>query len=154
MLRIRSVRLLPAVACGALAVAACETVSEEVAEDVGSNFRASLVGGNEVPPADPDGTGLARIAINDATNQVCTDLEVRNIDNVTAAHIHRGRAGVNGPPVITLDAPDDNDSDDCDTVADSLVDEIRNDPSGFYVNVHTATYPDGAIRGQIVRAMD
>ena len=154
MSRISSAHLLPAAACVALALTACETVSEEVAEDVGSNFRATMVGGNEVPPGDPDGTGLARIAINDATNQVCTDLEVRNIDNVTAAHIHRGRAGVNGPPVITLDAPDDNDSDDCDTVADALVDEIRSDPSAFYVNVHTAAYPNGAIRGQIVRNMD
>ena len=92
---------------------------------------------------------VARIEISDATNTVCTDLEVRQIGAVTAAHIHRGGAGVNGPPVITLDAPDDNDSDDCDTVADALVDEIRANPGGFYVNVHTADYPDGAIRGQI-----
>ena len=97
---------------------------------------------------------MARIAINDATNQVCTDLEVRNISAVTAAHIHEGRAGVNGPPVITLDAPDDDDSDDCDTVSDVLVDRLRRNPSAFYVNVHTADYPNGAIRGQIVENMD
>jgi hypothetical protein len=64
-------------------------------------------------------------------------------------HIHRGRAGVNGPPVVTLDAPDDNDSHHCDDVADALLDEIRRSPADFYVNVHTAEYPDGAIRGQI-----
>ena len=97
---------------------------------------------------------MARIAINDATNQVCTDLEVRNISAVTAAHIHEGRAGVNGPPVITLDAPDDDDSDDCDTASDVLVDRLRRNPSALYVNVHTVDYPNGAIRGQIVENMD
>ena len=138
----------------ALALTACETVEEEVNEDIGNRFIAQLSGASEVPPADPDGTGLARIAINDATNRVCTDLEVRMIGTVTAAHIHRGAAGTNGPPVITLDPPDDNDSDDCDTADDALVDAIRANPSAFYVNVHTADYPDGAIRGQISEVLD
>jgi hypothetical protein len=153
MLRLKSL-YLPAAAFGTLALGACETVSEEVNETVGNNFHASLLGSNEVPPADPDGAGTARIAINDATNQVCTDLEVRNLGLVTAAHIHEGRAGVNGPPVVTLDAPDDDDSDDCDTVDDALVDRLRHDPSAFYVNVHTSEFPNGAIRGQIVENMD
>jgi len=136
-------------ACGALAIAGCETVDEAVNDAIGDQYRAELNGANEPGGGDPDGSGLARIEISDATNTVCTDLEVRQIGAVTAAHIHRGGAGVNGPPVITLDAPDDNDSDDCDTVADALVDEIRANPGGFYVNVHTADFPDGAIRGQI-----
>ena len=76
------------------------------------------------------------------------------IGTVTAAHIHRGAAGTNGPPVVTLDAPDDNDSDDCDTADDALVDAIRANPSAFYVNVHTTDYPNGAIRGQITEVMD
>lgn len=154
MLRRKPVYLLAAAACGALALAACETVTEDITETVGNNFHASLSGAAEVPPGDADGAGMARIAINDATNQVCTDLEVRNLGLVTAAHIHEGRAGVNGPPVITLDAPDDDDSDDCDTVSDALVDRLRTDPSAFYVNIHTSDFPNGAIRGQIVENMD
>lgn len=138
-------------AAGILALAGCETVKEEVDEVVGNNFRAEMNGTTEVPgPGDPDGFGKAEIAINDATNSICTDLEVRDIGAVTAAHIHRGGPGVAGPPVVDLDPPDDNDSDDCDTVDDSLVDEIRNNPGGFYVNVHTAEFPEGAVRGQLV----
>ena len=137
-----------------LAFSGCETVEEDVTETVGNRFVAQLSGAQEVPPADPDGTGMARISVNDATNRVCTDLEVRMIDNVTAAHIHRGAAGTNGPPVITLDPPDDNDSDDCDDADDALVDEIRANPSAFYVNVHTAAYPNGAIRGQVAEVLD
>ena len=138
-------------AAGVFALAGCETVKEEVDEVVGNNFRAELNGASEVPgPGDPNGFGKAEIAINDATNSVCTDLEVRDLGAVTGAHIHRGGPGASGPPVITLDTPDDNDSDDCDTVDDSLVDEIRSNPGGFYVNVHTADYPTGAIRGQLI----
>ena len=137
------------IAAGAALLVGCETVERAATEVVGNNFAADLRGVNEVPPADPDGVGTARISTDDATNRICTRLEVRNIGAVTAAHIHRGRAGVNGPPVVTLDAPDDNDSDDCDDVADALLDEIKRSPGNFYVNVHTAEHPDGAIRGQI-----
>ena len=140
-------------ACAIFALAGCESVREEVVEIVGENFVAPLNGANEVPRGDPNGTGMARIAINDDTNRICTDLEVRDIGNVTAAHIHRGATGVNGPPVVTLDPPDDEDSDDCDVASDALVAEILANPAGFYVNVHTADFPNGAIRGQLARAM-
>ena len=137
------------IGAGAMALAGCETVNRVANDVVGNNFAATLSGANEVPPGDPDGTGTATISTNDAINQICTHLEVRNIGAVTAAHIHRGAAGVNGPPVVNLDAPDDNDSNDCDDVSDSLLDEIRRNPGGFYVNIHTSDYPNGAIRGQI-----
>ena len=137
-------------ASAALALAGCETVSQDVAEVVGDDYHATLLGSNEIPRGDPDGTGTAHVTINDVTDQICAHLEVRNISGVTAAHIHEGPAGVNGPPVVTLDPPDDNDSDDCDTAPDSLLDRIERNPLGFYVNVHTIDYPNGAIRGQLV----
>jgi hypothetical protein len=146
----RNSRTLLLAACGAMALAGCETVNEVANDAVGDQFRAQMTGAAELAGGDPDGAGLARVEINDTTNTICTDLEVRQIGTATAAHIHRGAPGVNGPPVVTLDPPDDNDSDDCDQVADALVDEIRSNPGGFYVNVHTADYPDGAIRGQLV----
>lgn len=138
------------IAAGTVLLAGCETVERTVTDVIGNNFAANLSGANEIPPGDPDGVGTAHISIDDATNRICTHLEVRNIGPVTAAHIHRGAAGVNGPPVITLDAPDDDDSDDCDDVDNDLLDEIRRTPTNFYVNVHTAEHPNGAIRGQIV----
>ncbi|HEX8525919.1 CHRD domain-containing protein [Allosphingosinicella sp.] len=147
----QNVVVLMLACASALGLAACETIEEEVAQVAGARFHANLSGANEVPAGDPDGMGGAHLVINDTLNRICTDLEVRNIGPVTAAHIHRGAAGVNGPPVVTLDAPDDDDSDDCDTVEDALVDEIVRNPSGFYVNVHTADYPAGAIRGQLMR---
>ena len=148
----RKSALILLASAGALGLAGCETVQEEINEATGPRVNAALTGANEVPAADPDGTGTAKIDIASALNTLCTDLEVRDIGAVTAAHIHRGAAGVNGPPVVTLSAPiDDDDSDDCDVVADAVLDEIVDNPAGFYVNVHTADYPNGAIRGQLVR---
>ena len=68
----------------------CETVERAATDIVGNNFSAALNGADEVPPADPDGVGTAYISKDDATNRICTHLEVRNIGAVTAAHIHRG----------------------------------------------------------------
>ena len=150
----RNSRTLLLAACAAVALAGCETVNEVTNDAVGDQFRAQMTGAAEPGGGDPDGAGLARVEINDATNTICTDLEIRQIGTPTAAHIHRGAPGVNGPPVVTLDPPDDNDSDDCDTADDALIDEIRHNPAAFYVNVHTTEYPNGAIRGQIAEVLD
>jgi hypothetical protein len=143
--------LLMLASASALGLAGCETIEEDVTEATGLRLHANLTGANEVPAGDPDGSGTAHVAVNPVLDRICTDLEVREIGVVTAAHIHRGAAGVNGPPVITLDAPDDDDSEECDVVADALLEEIATNPQGFYVNVHTAQYPNGAIRGQLMR---
>ncbi len=119
-----------------------------------SEFRAALTGANEVPPGDPDGAGTAKVVINGTLNELCVDLEVTGITAATAAHIHRGVAGENGPPVVNLDPPDPLDEDDCDSIGDALADEIQANPAGFYVNIHTAEHPEGAIRGQLMPSAD
>ena len=126
-----------------------------LAQPGATQFSAALTGANEVPAGDPDGAGTARVRVLGGLNQVCVRLEVRGIAPATAAHIHRGAAGVNGPPVVNLDPPDnDGDEDDCDQVGDALADEIQANPAGFYVNVHTADFPNGAIRGQLMPSAD
>ncbi|MCA1662629.1 MAG: CHRD domain-containing protein [Novosphingobium sp.] len=37
----------------------------------------------------------------------------------------------------------------CSDAREWTSDRIENNPSAFYVNVHTAQYPNGAIRGQL-----
>ena len=141
--------LVTSVSLGAaLSLGACQTVGEVV----GEGMRATLHGAEEVPiRGDPDGTGVAEITTVDRTDNLCYTLAVRNIEPATAAHIHRGARGVAGPPVITLDAPTDGESNGCLSVASSLVDEIERNPNNFYVNVHNARFPGGALRGQLRR---
>ena len=118
---------------------------------------AVLLGGNEVSDAgqanvgDPDGVGSATVLVDGTT--LCFGITVTNLDAPTAAHIHQERAGVNGPIVVPLTAPTagaPGASSGCiPDVAPDLVEEIFTHPEEFYVNVHTQTFPAGAIRGQL-----
>jgi len=131
-----------------LALAGCETVGDAV----GEGLQADMIGAQEVPgPGDPDGSGRAEITTVDRTDNLCYTVTVNGIEPATAAHIHRGRRGVAGPPVVTLDAPADGESRGCLSVPSALVDEMERAPGAFYVNVHNARYPNGAVRGQLRR---
>ena len=67
-----------------------------------------------------------------------------------AAHIHTGAAGSSGAVVVPLGTPDGSGkSSGCLPAARSVVASILNAPDSFYVNVHTAAFPGGAIRGQL-----
>lgn len=131
----------------ALALTGCESVVEQVAD----TYHATLSGAQEVPkPGDPDGSGRFEVSIADRVDQFCYEFkDVRGIAAPTAAHIHRGAIGVAGPVVVPLDPPADGHSKGCKDVAEAIADEIKANPAGFYVNVHNAEFPDGAIRGQL-----
>lgn len=77
---------------------------------------------------------------------------------VTGAHIHEAPANEDGAVVASLDPgtfvigcveDEDVNTDNTDaTTADELKQQIQDDPTAFYVNVHTEEYPSGAVRGQ------
>jgi len=119
----------------------------------GRPLNTTLSGANEAPgPGDPDGTGRARITLNQGQGTVCWSIHVENVTlPATAAHIHVAPAGDPGPVVVTLGAPDVNgDSVGCATGVDpALIKAIRQSPSEYYVNVHTSDFPAGAVRGQL-----
>ena len=118
-------------------------------------FVANMTGAKEVNAAgqmgvgDPDGTGTARLTLDASTGQVCYELTVQNIAPASAAHIHRGVSTVAGPVVVPLNAPTGGTSAGCTTASMTLIQEILNNPAGFYVNVHNADFPGGAVRGQL-----
>ena len=147
------VRLLALSAtAAAFTLAGCATVEEAVAEKTTNTYRATLTGAQEVGSGDHDGAGRAEVSISDNFGQVCYDLnDIRGIGPITAAHIHRGAAGVNGPPVFTLKRANEGGYKGCSDGAEWTQDRIENNPEAFYVNVHTAEYPNGAIRGQLRR---
>lgn len=110
----------------------------------------TLSGAEEVPPADPDGSGFASITLNVGQTTVCWELSVSDIAPATASHIHFAPAGVNGPIVVPLTPPTSGTSSGCrENVDPNLVQAIIDFPERYYVNVHNAEYPGGAVRGQL-----
>ena len=105
---------------------------------------ARLSGPVEVPPGDPDGTGLATFIIDPARGQLCFSIVVDDIMlPAIAAHIHVAPAGVAGPIVVPLTPPDANGaSAGCvGGIDQQLLRAIKSHPRQYYVNVHTTDFP-------------
>ncbi len=112
---------------------------------------AFMNGAKEVAPVigDPDGTGVANVWIIPSLRLVCYAFTVENIDTITMAHIHAGTADVNGPIVVDFN-PVVNGASNCVRVNDQpLLRAIAGSPAAYYVNIHTAAFPRGAVRGQL-----
>ena len=136
----------------AFAASAALIAGAATAADGGRKLQTNLTGAAEVPgPGDPDGTGTAQITVNAGQKQVCYKLRVSNIAPATAAHIHEAAPTAAGPVVVTLGAPTSGTSSGCVTVTRALALEILKDPGDYYVNVHNAAFPAGAVRGQLAK---
>ncbi len=109
-------------------------------------LEAVLVGGNEVPRnGDIEGFGLAKVRV-DPDGRVCWRITATDVKPIMAAHIHAGPRGVVGPIVVTLDPF----RSDCAVVRGDLSRMIAKHPHQFYVNLHNAEFPEGALRGQLL----
>jgi CHRD domain len=109
---------------------------------------AVLAGAKETAPGDPDGSGRFKVEIDAASGDFCYMLSAGGIAKPSAAHLHSGAAGSNGPPVATLEVTGAN-GDMCIALEPDVLKPILANPAGYYVNVHTADFPDGAVRGQL-----
>jgi CHRD domain len=131
-----------------LLVAAIAVIGTAQAQ--GRPLSTTLAGAAEVPgPGDPDGTGTATLTVNPGLSQICYELTVSGIAPATAAHIHVGPVGVAGPVVVPLAPPTGGSVSACAEVDRELALAILNNPSDYYVNVHNADFPAGAVRGQL-----
>jgi hypothetical protein len=142
----------------------------------GDNFVATLSGDEEVPARDTRAVGVAKFNLREGGGALEFKVNVANIQNVSAAHIHCGAVGVNGPVGVTLfmgapaggsvngtlaegtiTAPDPGNGCGWTDLAAVLA---AIESGATYVNVHTndgvdppntgpGDFPGGEIRGQI-----
>jgi CHRD domain len=127
-----------------------------VADSGGRPLSTTLTGAEEAPgPGDANATGEADLRLNQGQNRVCFDVSWADVDGtVFAGHIHVGPAGSPGPIVVTLFEGSFTGTDsisDCAVDVDrDLIKAIRQDPSAYYVNVHSLPdFSGGAVRGQL-----
>ena len=87
----------------------------------------------------------------DGTN-FCYTLEARDLSaGAVAAHVHVAPRNTAGPIVIPLTVGSGTSFRvaACTTASAELLNAIHANPGGYYVNVHTPTFPGGEIRGQL-----
>jgi hypothetical protein len=137
--RLRLIAFLAVVAVGVPAVA--------LASSSGTlKFEAYLSGKSELPAAAATGKGTAKITITGT--KVCWKFTgVGGIDKPLVSHIHKGTSTVSGPVVVPLGGKFA--ASGCIASTAAIVKGIEKNPKGYYVNIHTAKYPNGAIRGQL-----
>jgi CHRD domain len=121
-------------------------------------FAAVLRGADEVPvpngPAVGDKDGIAVEFMRVQGNQVSFAIKWSGIEAPTAGHLHAGRKGVNGDvriPFFAEKLPGSLDAVSGSVTVDDaeLLSDLRGDPGGFYVNIHTGEFPGGALRAQV-----
>lgn len=95
-----------------------------------------------------EGSGKFTAVIDPPKGQICYMMNVNNL-TATGAHIHTGGPGASGPVAVPLETPANGTSGACAPIAAALAQQILANPGGYYVNVHTAAQPGGAIRGQL-----
>lgn len=129
------------------------------------SYHAKLNGSDVVPSVMTKAKGDAKFILSGDGKELSFQLSVKRIENATAAHIHRGMKGKNGPPIVNLfNGPKKegkyNGNLSKGTIAakdltgdlsgKSLEDLLKLIQAGeAYVNVHTDGNPNGEIRGQI-----
>jgi hypothetical protein len=108
--------------------------------------KVTLSGNNEVPPVQTKATGSGTITVT-KEKAVSGSVTTKGVEG-TAAHIHDGAAGKNGPVIIPLTKSGETWSV---PAGSKLTDEqYKNFQAGnLYVNVHSAANKNGEIRGQL-----
>ena len=117
------------------------------------NFTATIKGSSEVPSNASMGTGTANFTYDKTTYILSGTVTFSGITAV-AGHIHKGAVGVAGGVIFpltsatTLTSPINFTSPPLD--ATQRADIMAN---MYYVNLHSAAFPDGEIRGQLMQQM-
>jgi hypothetical protein len=123
--------------------------SAVAASSSGPTYTVHLKGSEDVPKGSPKGKGVFRYQIVTKSDELCYSLTWSGIGTPFAAHIHKGKKGVEGPIVVPLSDAAPVAHSGCVKVKASLLLAIKKKPSDYYVNVHTKKYPGGAVRGQL-----
>jgi hypothetical protein len=123
---------------------------------------SNMTGAKEVPPVNSMASGTATLVNNQTF--IDYDLSVSDLYNATSAHIHQGKAGENGPIVVTLYKTADPSPGLFGGYSGNITSSMLEGPlkgqqlsalvdlmsnGQAYVNVHTIKNKNGEIRDQV-----
>ena len=138
----------PGAASGGAAATPAEGGADAAA--TAAQLAADLDGAAEVPgPGHPESTGSATVRLEGGS--ACVALQT-DLEEAQGFHIHEGDADTAGPVVVDLTGALGSADEQCLDADAAVVERILAAPEGFYLNLHTGEFPDGAIRGQLAAA--
>jgi hypothetical protein len=118
-------------------------------------YGAVLTASQETPPSTSSGFGNATVSFTDATHtQINVTITVSGLGSpINNYHIHEGALGTAGPVRVNLIGLGGTFTNGKLTgtfpITATDATNLIAHPETFYVNVHTAQFPSGAIRGQL-----
>lgn len=138
--------VLPALVGLALAGTAFTALAAQV------NLSAMLSGTEEVPANSSPGTGMLEATYDSDSNVLNFTVTYDGLTGEpTAAHFHGPAApGENAPPAVPVEGSLASPISGTATLTDAQEAELLG--GQWYFNVHTAQYPDGELRGQVLQS--
>jgi hypothetical protein len=134
------------------------------------HFKAELSGNEEVPAVKTQAKGEAKFYLRKGEDRFTYSVVLRGIENITAAHIHKGKKGENGPPVVDLFKEPRGKTATGTLLSEGVIFaydligplkgkslkslEEMMETEDAYVNVHSKDHPEGEIRGQIIPGIE
>ncbi len=132
-----------------MTVGSAAVVAAMMAAPASASPAIPMNGGQEADRGDSGGHGFFTYTLE--STEFCWTLSWQGIDDPLAGHVHVAPREVAGPIVIDLNADGIGgpDTSGCREISATLAEAIAADPGAYYVNVHNAAFPAGAIRGQL-----
>lgn len=118
---------------------------------LGLAINANLNGNNVIPgPGDSDGSGYVVLALKAAIGEVCGFVSIDGVDQTNiVVRVHKAESGQVGPNLFDLASTSDGSSFACvKHIGPTIINDMKDHPSAYYVNVHNDEFPNGALRGQ------
>ncbi len=123
-------------------------VSAALAQDY---YSVALDGAQEVPPTPTAGRGWGVVRYDPATTNIRIFVYYEGLTGPpVAAHLHQGPVGVNGPIVVFLNPTAPNVFTASQAIPQAVATALA--ANGTYINVHTAAFGGGEIRGLVTPA--
>ena len=113
------------------------------------NFKATLGGGEEVPPVQTSGKGELTATFDQGSKRLTWKGNYSGLSGpATAAHFHAAEKGKNGGVAVPI-SPSASPMEGSATLTDQQAADLL--AGRWYVNIHTEANKAGEIRGQMAR---